>query len=164
VAVLDRPGVVGRRPAGQGDDARAGTLAARQFPMTADGGRGAARATARAHTVPREEEPMSHHPNEPERRVERETVVTDGGGGGAGVAIAVIVAIIAIVVLLFVFLGGNGNDTTIDVPDEVDVDVTDETNGDAGGDAGGDDAGGDEGGDTDGGDTDGADEGGDEEG
>ena len=60
--------------------------------------------------------------------VEREhtTVVeTDGGGGGGGV-LAVILLIIVVLVLLFLFrgqLGLGGDQTTVEVPDKIDVTV-----------------------------------------
>ena len=59
--------------------------------------------------------------------VEREhtTVVETGGGGGGGV-LAVVLLIIVVLVLLFLFrgqLGLGGDTTTVDVPDQVNVNV-----------------------------------------
>lgn len=59
-------------------------------------------------------------------RDERVTVVeTDGGGGGGGV-LAVVLLIIVVLVLLFLFrdqLGFGGDDTDINIPDKVEVNV-----------------------------------------
>lgn len=59
--------------------------------------------------------------------VERTTVVETGDRGGGGV-LAVVLLIIAVLVLLFLFrdqlgLGGGGSDTTIEVPEKIDVTV-----------------------------------------
>lgn len=55
---------------------------------------------------------------------ERTTVVETGGGGGGGV-LAVVLLIIVVLVLLYLFRGqlGLGNQTTVQVPDKVDVNV-----------------------------------------
>ena len=57
---------------------------------------------------------------------ERTTIVeTDGGGGGGGV-LAVVLLIIVVLVLLFLFrgqLGFGGSETTVEVPDKIDVNV-----------------------------------------
>ena len=57
---------------------------------------------------------------------ERTTIVDTGGGGGGGGVLAVVVLIIVVLVLLYVFrgqLGFGGNDTNINVPDKIDVNV-----------------------------------------
>ena len=57
--------------------------------------------------------------------VERTTVVETGNGGGGGV-LAVVLLIIVVLVLLFLFrgqLGLGGSDTTVEVPDKIDVTV-----------------------------------------
>ena len=56
---------------------------------------------------------------------ERTTIVETGGGGGGGV-LAVVVLIIAVLLLLYLFrgqLGLGGDDTTVEVPDKIDVTV-----------------------------------------
>lgn len=56
---------------------------------------------------------------------ERTTIVETGGGGGGGV-LAVVVLIIAVLLLLYLFrgqLGLGGDQTTVQVPDEIDVTV-----------------------------------------
>ena len=56
---------------------------------------------------------------------ERTTIVETGGGGGGGV-LAVVVLIIAVLLLLYLFrgqLGLGGDQTTVEVPDEIDVTV-----------------------------------------
>ena len=56
---------------------------------------------------------------------ERTTVVETGGGGGGGV-LAVVLLIIVVLVLLYLFrgqLGLGGDDTDIQVPDQIDVNV-----------------------------------------
>jgi uncharacterized membrane protein len=60
--------------------------------------------------------------------VEREhtTVVETGNGGGGGGVLAVILLIIVVLVLLFLFrgqLGLGGDQTTVEVPDKIDVTV-----------------------------------------
>ncbi|HVF83216.1 MAG TPA: hypothetical protein VM913_03475 [Sphingomicrobium sp.] len=58
--------------------------------------------------------------------VERTTVVETGDRGSGGV-LAVVLLIIAVLVLLFLFRGqlglGGGGDTTVEVPDKIDVTV-----------------------------------------
>ena len=56
---------------------------------------------------------------------ERTTIVETGGGGGGGGVLAVVVLIIAVLLLLYLFRGqlGLGGDTTVEVPDEIDVTV-----------------------------------------
>lgn len=56
---------------------------------------------------------------------EKTTIVETGGGGGGGV-VAVVVLIIVVLVLLFLFrgqLGLGGEKTTVEVPDQIDVNV-----------------------------------------
>ena len=56
---------------------------------------------------------------------ERTTIVETGGGGGGGV-LAVVVLIIAVLLLLYLFrgqLGLGGSETTVEVPDQIDVTV-----------------------------------------
>lgn len=56
---------------------------------------------------------------------ERTTIVETGGGGGGGV-LAVVVLIIAVLLLLYLFrgqLGLGGGETTVEVPDQIDVTV-----------------------------------------
>ena len=56
---------------------------------------------------------------------EKTTIVETGGGGGGGV-LAVVILIIVVLVLLFLFRGqwGLGGDkTTVQVPDQVDINV-----------------------------------------
>ena len=56
---------------------------------------------------------------------ERTTVVETGGGGGGGV-LAVVLLIIVVLVLLYLFrgqLGFGGDQTSINVPDKIDVNV-----------------------------------------
>ena len=64
---------------------------------------------------------------EPEREVERTTIVDTGnGGGGGGGVLAVVVLIIVVLVLLFLFrdqLGFGGDTTEISVPDKIEVNV-----------------------------------------
>jgi len=59
--------------------------------------------------------------------VEREhTTVVDTGGGGGGGVIAVVLLIIVVLVLLYMFrgqLGLGGDQTNINVPDKIDVNV-----------------------------------------
>lgn len=57
--------------------------------------------------------------------VEKTTIVETGGGGGGGV-LAVVVLIIAVLLLLYLFrgqLGLGGDETTVEVPDQIDVTV-----------------------------------------
>ena len=56
---------------------------------------------------------------------ERTTIVETDRGGGGGV-LAVVVLIIAVLLLLYLFrgqLGLGGNETTIEVPEKIDVTV-----------------------------------------
>ena len=56
---------------------------------------------------------------------EKTTIVETGGGGGGGV-LAVVVLIIVVLVLLFLFrgqLGLGGDQTTVEVPEKIDVTV-----------------------------------------
>jgi uncharacterized membrane protein len=56
---------------------------------------------------------------------EKTTIVETGGGGGGGV-LAVVILIIVVLVLLFLFrgqLGLGGDKTTVQVPDQVDINV-----------------------------------------
>jgi uncharacterized membrane protein len=60
-----------------------------------------------------------------EKEREHTTVVDTGGGGGGGV-IAVVLLIIVVLVLLYMFrgqLGFGGDNTNINVPDKIDVNV-----------------------------------------
>jgi uncharacterized membrane protein len=64
--------------------------------------------------------------NDGDRTTERTTIVETGGGGGGGGVLAVVVLIIAVLLLLYLFrgqLGLGGDDTTIEVPDQIDVNV-----------------------------------------
>ena len=57
---------------------------------------------------------------------ERTTIVETGGGGGGGGVLAVVVLIIAVLLLLYLFrgqLGLGGSETTVEVPDQIDVTV-----------------------------------------
>jgi uncharacterized membrane protein len=57
--------------------------------------------------------------------VERTTVVETGGGGGGGV-LAVVLLIIVVLVLLYLFrgqLGLGGSETSVQVPEQIDVNV-----------------------------------------
>lgn len=59
--------------------------------------------------------------------VERTTVVETGNGGGGGGVLAVVLLIIVVLVLLFLFrdqLGFGSRDTTVEVPDEINVNVS----------------------------------------
>jgi hypothetical protein len=60
--------------------------------------------------------------------VEREhTTVVDTGGGGGGGVLAAVLLIIAILVLLFLFrdqLGFGSKTTNVEVPDQINVNVT----------------------------------------
>ena len=56
---------------------------------------------------------------------DKTTIVETSGGGGGGV-LAVVVLIIAVLLLLYLFrgqLGLGGDETTIEVPDQIDVTV-----------------------------------------
>jgi uncharacterized membrane protein len=56
---------------------------------------------------------------------DKTTIVETGGGGGGGV-LAVVVLIIAVLLLLYLFrgqLGLGGDETTVEVPDKIDVTV-----------------------------------------
>lgn len=56
---------------------------------------------------------------------EKTTIVETGGGGGGGV-LAVVILIIVVLVLLFLFrdqLGLGGDKTTVEVPEQIDVNV-----------------------------------------
>lgn len=58
--------------------------------------------------------------------VERTTVVETGGGGGGGGVLAVVLLIIVVLVLLFLFwdqLPFGTQETTVEVPDEINVNV-----------------------------------------
>lgn len=80
----------------------------------------------------------NHPPEHPEQAPrDREIIVTNGGGAGAGVAIGIAIAVVVLVVLGFLFFGGNdGADTpSVDIPDEVDLNV-DVDGADDGGDEG----------------------------
>jgi uncharacterized membrane protein len=63
---------------------------------------------------------------EPERDVEKTTIIETGNGGGGGGVLAVVVLIIVVLVLLFLFrdqLGFGGDTTEIKVPDKIEVNV-----------------------------------------
>jgi hypothetical protein len=63
-------------------------------------------------------------PNEPP--VERTTIVETNGGGGGGGVLAVVLLIIVVLVLLFLFrdqLGFGSQDTDINIPDKIEVNV-----------------------------------------
>ena len=56
---------------------------------------------------------------------DKTTIVETGGGGGGGV-LAVVVLIIAVLLLLYLFrgqLGLGGDETTVEVPEQIDVTV-----------------------------------------
>lgn len=56
---------------------------------------------------------------------DKTTIVETGGGGGGGV-LAVVVLIIAVLLLLYLFrgqLGLGGDQTTVEVPEEIDVNI-----------------------------------------
>ena len=58
--------------------------------------------------------------------VERTTIVETGNDGGSGGVLAVVLLIIVVLVLLFLFrdqLGFGGDDTDINIPDKVEVNV-----------------------------------------
>ena len=58
--------------------------------------------------------------------VERTTIVETDGGGGSGGVLAVVLLIIVVLVLLFLFrdqLGFGGQETDINIPDKIDVNV-----------------------------------------
>ncbi len=64
-----------------------------------------------------------------ERDTEHTTIIErdSGGSGGGGGVLAVVLLIIVVLVLLWVFreqLGMSGGDTNIEVPDTIDVTVT----------------------------------------
>lgn len=59
-------------------------------------------------------------------RDDRVTIVETNGGGGGGGVLAVVLLIIVVLVLLFLFrdqLGFGGDDTDINIPDKVEVNV-----------------------------------------
>ena len=63
---------------------------------------------------------------ERDRETERTTIVERDSGGGGGV-LAIVLLIIVVLVLLWVFrdqLGMGSGDTTVEVPDQIDVTVT----------------------------------------
>ena len=56
---------------------------------------------------------------------DKTTIVETGGGGGGGV-LAVVVLIIAVLLLLYLFRGQfglGGDETTVEVPEKIDVTV-----------------------------------------
>lgn len=56
---------------------------------------------------------------------DKTTIVETGGGGGGGV-LAVVILIIVVLLLLYLFrgqLGLGGDQTTVEVPDKIDVNV-----------------------------------------
>ena len=56
---------------------------------------------------------------------DKTTIVETGGGGGGGV-LAVVILIIVVLVLLFLFrdqLGLGGDQTTVEVPEQINVNV-----------------------------------------
>ncbi|MBA2770570.1 MAG: hypothetical protein H0U34_00930 [Sphingomonas sp.] len=62
-----------------------------------------------------------------ERDTEHTTIIErDGGDRGGGGVLAIVLLIIVVLVLLWVFreqLGMSGGDTTVDVPEQIDVTV-----------------------------------------
>lgn len=63
----------------------------------------------------------------PERDTERTTIIERDNGGGGGGVLAIVLLIIVVLVLLWVFrgeLGMGGGDTNIEVPEQIDVTVT----------------------------------------
>ena len=65
---------------------------------------------------------------ERDREVDRTTIIErDGGDRGGGGVLAIVLLIIVVLVLLWVFreqLGMSGGDTTVEVPEQIDVTVT----------------------------------------
>ena len=62
-----------------------------------------------------------------DRETERTTIIERDGGGGGGGVLAIVLLIILVLVLLWVFrenLGLTGGDTTVEVPEQIDVTVT----------------------------------------
>ncbi len=62
-----------------------------------------------------------------ERDTERTTIIERDGDRGGGGVLAVVLLIIVVLVLLWVFreqLGMSGGDTTVEVPEQIDVTVT----------------------------------------
>lgn len=63
---------------------------------------------------------------ERDRDTEHTTIIERDGGGGGGGILAVVILIIVVLVLLFVFrdqLGFGSQETEIQVPDEINVNV-----------------------------------------
>ena len=61
-----------------------------------------------------------------ERDTEERVTVVETDGGGSGGVLAVVLLIIVVLVLLFLFrdqLGFGGDDTDINIPDKVEVNV-----------------------------------------
>ena len=61
-----------------------------------------------------------------ERETEERVTIVDTGSGGGGGVLAVVLLIIVVLVLLFLFrdqLGFGGDDTDINIPDKVEVNV-----------------------------------------
>ena len=61
-----------------------------------------------------------------DRETEHTTIIERDGDGGGGGVLAVVLLIIVVLVLLWVFrdqLGMGGGDTTVEVPEQIDVTV-----------------------------------------
>jgi len=64
---------------------------------------------------------------ERDREVDRTTIIERDGDRGGGGVLAIVLLIIVVLVLLWVFreqLGMSGGDTNIEVPEQIDVTVT----------------------------------------
>lgn len=63
---------------------------------------------------------------EPERSETEHTTIIERDSGGGGGVLAVVLLVIVVLVLLFVFrneLGFGGSETSIEVPDQIDVNI-----------------------------------------
>ena len=61
-----------------------------------------------------------------ERETEERVTIVDTNGGGSGGVLAVVLLIIVVLVLLFLFrdqLGFGGDDTDINIPEQIEVNV-----------------------------------------
>ena len=61
-----------------------------------------------------------------DRDTEHTTIIERDGGGGGGGVLAIVLLVIVVLVLLWVFrdqLGFGGGDTTVEVPEQIDVTV-----------------------------------------
>ena len=64
--------------------------------------------------------------NDRDRETEHTTIIERDGGGGGGGVLAIVLLIIVVLVLLWVFRSelGMGGDTNVEVPEQIDVTVT----------------------------------------